>query len=195
MTALEILLVRHGATAGNLRHAHIGRTDEPLCPSGRAALRVLDPSAETVYVSPLRRARETAGICFPAAAQVVVPDLREMDFGAFDGKNYEDLADAPAYRAWVDGWCRDRCPGGEDQAGFCARTCRAFSELVDGALAAGEPRLVIVAHGGTVMAVGERYAVPRRAYFDWKVPNGGVCRFATDASAWAAGEIRWEACV
>ena len=193
---LEILLVRHGATAGNLRHAHVGRTDEPLCPAGRTALRVLDPSAETVYVSPLRRARETAARCFPNARQLPVPGLREMDFGSFDGKNYEDLADDPAYRAWVDSWCRERCPGGEGRASFCRRTCAAFAALVDGALAAGAPRLIVVAHGGTIMAVGERYAVPRRDYFDWKVPNGGVCRFGTDAALWAAGQIRClEACV
>ena len=36
----------------------------------------------------------------------------------------------------------------------------------------------------------------RLDYFDWKVPNGGVCRFGTDAALWAAGQIRClEACV
>ena len=34
----EIILIRHGKTAGNLRGAYIGRTDESLCPEGRALL-------------------------------------------------------------------------------------------------------------------------------------------------------------
>ena len=72
---MEILLARHGATAGNLLHRHLGVTDEPLCPEGRAALQPVDEALETVFVSPLLRARETAAVLFPGAAQIPVPDL------------------------------------------------------------------------------------------------------------------------
>ena len=34
----KILLIRHGKTQGNLERRYIGRTDEPLCEAGRAAL-------------------------------------------------------------------------------------------------------------------------------------------------------------
>ncbi len=186
---MEILLVRHGATAGNQLHRHIGVTDEPLCPEGRAALSVLDTTVDTVYVTPLQRTQQTAAILFPQAVQEVVEGLREMDFGTFENKNYQELAHDPSYQAWVDGWCEGPCPGGESRKQFCDRVCRAFSELVDRALEAQQPRLVIVAHGGTIMAVGEAFAVPKKGYFDWKVPNGGLCRFTTDAARWARREI------
>lgn len=186
---MEILLVRHGATAGNLLHRHIGVTDEPLCPEGRAALPVLDTTVDTVYVTPLQRTQQTAAILFPQAVQKIVEGLREMDFGTFENKNYQELAHDPSYQAWVDGWCEGPCPGGESRKQFCDRVCRAFSELVDRALEAQQPRLVIVAHGGTIMAVGEAFAVPKKGYFDWKVPNGGLCRFTTDAARWARREI------
>ena len=186
---MEILLIRHGATAGNRLHRHIGVTDEPLCPEGRAALSVLDDTVDTVYVTPLQRTQQTAAILFPQAVQQIVEGLRELDFGAFENKNYQELAYDPSYRQWVDGWCEGPCPGGESRKQFCDRVCRAFSELVDRALEARQPRLVIVAHGGTIMAVGEAFAVPKKGYFDWKVPNGGVCRFTTDAAHWARREI------
>lgn len=186
---MEILLVRHGATAGNRLHRHIGVTDEPLCPEGRAALSVLDDTVDTVYVTPLRRTQETAAILFPQAVQEVVEGLRELDFGAFENKNYQELAHDPSYQEWVDGWCEGPCPGGESRKQFCARVCHAFAALVDNALAEQRPRLVIVAHGGTIMAVGEAFAVPKKGYFDWKVPNGGVCRFTTDEAHWARREI------
>ncbi len=186
---MEILLARHGATAGNLLHRHLGVTDEPLCPEGRAALQPVDEALETVFVSPLLRARETAAVLFPGAAQIPVPDLAEMHFGRFENKNYEELSDDPAYRAWVDGWCEGPCPGGESRAAFCSRTCAAFAALVSEALERGDRQLAIVAHGGTVMAVGERFAVPRRGYFDWKVPNGAVCRFTTSRELWQARQI------
>lgn len=186
---MEILLVRHGATAGNLLRRHIGVTDEPLCPEGRAALSVLDGTVDTVYVTPLLRTQETASILFPQAVQEVVEGLREMDFGAFENKNYQELAHDPSYQEWVDGWCEGHCPGGESRRQFCDRVCAAFAALVDDALAKKLPRLVIVAHGGTIMAVGEAFALPKKGYFDWKVPNGGVCRFTTDETLWARREL------
>lgn len=186
---MEILLVRHGATAGNLLRRHIGVTDEPLCAEGIAALSVLDNALDTVYVTPLRRTRETAAILFPQAVQEVVEGLREMDFGAFENKNYQELAHDPSYQAWVDGWCEGPCPGGESRGQFCRRVCDAFASLVDDALTRKLPRLVIVAHGGTIMAVGEAFGLPRKGYWDWSVPNGGVCRFTTDEALWARREL------
>ena len=189
---MEIWLIRHGITAGNLLHRHLGITDEPLCPQGIAALKLLDPALGEVFVSPLRRARETATILFPNARQLVVPGLREMDFGTFENKNAAELSHDPSYRAWVDGWCEGSCPGGESRAQFCRRTNAAFAHLVEEALAQDKNRLVVVAHGGTIMAVGEAFAVPRRDYFDWKVPNGALCRFFTDAALWAERQILLE---
>ena len=95
------------------------------------------------------------------------------------------MAGLPAYREWVDGGCLGQIPDGEAKAGFCERVCGTFAALADRAAESGEERLVIVAHGGTQMAVMERYALPRRNYFDWLGPYGGG--YVLDASLW-----RWE---
>ena len=105
-----------------------------------------------------------------------------MDFGLFEGKTYREMADWPAYRAWVEGGCLDAVPGGESKADFCHRTCAAFALLVDRALEAGEDYLVVVAHGGTQMAALERFVLPRGDYFSWQSPCG--CGFALDAALW-----------
>ena len=78
--------------------------------------------------------------------------------------------------------CEGRCPGGENKAEFCQRVCTAFAALVDAALAAGEPQLVIVAHGGTQMAALERFAVPHKNYYSWCAPAAGG--FVLDAADW-----------
>lgn len=65
---------------------------------------------------------------------------------------------------------------------FCARTCAAFGALMDQAAASGAKRLAVVAHGGTQMAVLERFALPRRDYFSWRGPLGGG--FVLDAARW-----------
>lgn len=177
-----ICLLRHGATTGNAEGRYQGRRDVPLSPAGRAALRRADFRPETVYVSPLSRARETAAILFPGAEQIPVPDLEEMDFGAFEGRTWREMERDADYRAWVEGGCLSRCPGGESREEFSARVCAAVSRLVDEALASEMERLVILAHGGTQMAALERFALPRRAYFDWRAPCGGG--FVLDSAPW-----------
>ena len=195
--AVLIYLLRHGETAYNAEKRYQGVRDIPLSDAGRAKLRRADFSPRTVYVSPLCRARESASILFPTAAQTVVPGLREMCFWAFEGRNYEEMEHNPAYRAWVDGGCMGRCPGGESRVEFSERVCAAFERLADAAVRAGENTLVIAAHGGTQMAVLERYAVPRRDYYAWCAPNGGgyiLCadRWQSEKTLELVREVRYE---
>ena len=72
-----IYLLRHGATSYNAEGRYQGRSDISLSPAGRAALAPADFSPESVYVSPLSRAAETAAILFPGAARIPVPALTE----------------------------------------------------------------------------------------------------------------------
>ena len=88
----------------------------------------------------------------------------------------------PDYLAWVGDDCMGRCPGGESRAEFSDRTCAAFASLVDEALARGAEMLVVMAHGGTQMAVMERYACPRRDYYTWCA--GNAAGFILDAARW-----------
>ncbi len=179
---MRVCLLRHGETAWNAQGRYLGRTDLPLTPAGRAALGPAGFAPARVYVSPLRRTAETAEILFPGAEQEAVPDFREMDFGVFEGRSWRDMEDFAPYREWVDGGCRGPVPGGESMERFCQRTCAAFEALMDRAAEAGEPLLAIVAHGGTQMAVLERFALPRRDYFSWRGPLGGG--FVLDGSRW-----------
>ena len=88
----------------------------------------------------------------------------------------------PEYQAWVKANCESPCPDGERKTDFSDRICRTVAELIDKALAAGEERLVILAHGGTQMAAMERFAVPHRDYYAWCGPNAGG--FVLDAKDW-----------
>lgn len=173
-----VYLLRHGKTAWNLEGRYQGRSDIPLCEAGRKALKPADFMPAKVYVSPMKRAAETAQLLFPGVQTIAVPGLEEMDFGAFEGKSFQDLADDPAYRAWVEGNCTAPCPEGEGREDFSQRVCAAFERL----MAREQEQLVIVAHGGTQMAILERYGRPYRDYFAWQSPNGGG--FLLEAEHW-----------
>ncbi len=173
-----VCLLRHGKTAWNLEGRYQGKSDIPLCEEGKRALGPAKVSPERVYVSPVKRAAETARILFPSAKLIPVPGLEEMDFGVFEGKCFRDLKDDLAYRAWVEGNCTAPCPGGEGREDFSRRVCAAF----EGLMKRERERLVIVAHGGTQMAILEQYGHPRRDYFAWQSPNGGG--FLLEAEDW-----------
>ena len=99
----KILLIRHGKTQGNLERRYIGRTDEPLCEAGRAALEGRSyPACDILLSSPMVRCLETGEILYPGKQPEIVPDLRECDFGRFEGKTYAELCTDPDYqRFWT----------------------------------------------------------------------------------------------
>ncbi len=191
-----IYLIRHGKTAGNLSGRYIGKTDEGLCPEGRTALEAIRqrflsgkdalPRPETVYTSALKRTRETAAVLFPDLPVCVRAGFNECDFGEFEYKNYRELSGNPSYQKWVDSGGTLPFPGGESHENFVNRSAETFSRAVE-ELSAGKKTAAFVVHGGTVMAVMERFAFPQNGFYAWQVKNG--CGFAAelDLAAWQSG--------
>lgn len=168
---MKIYLIRHGLTQGNLEGRYIGcRTDEALCEKGVALLGALClPRVRRVFVSPMKRCVQSARILYPGVEQEIVPDFRECDFGAFEGKNYAELNGDGDYQAWIDSGGELPFPGGESREAFAARSVRAFEALDPFAL---EEDCALVVHGGTIMAVMEAFARPRGSYFDFQLKCG-----------------------
>ena len=182
-----IYLLRHGLTEYNAQKRYQGQRDIPLSPAGLAQLRRADIDPKVVYISTLQRTAQTAEVLFPGARLVPVDGLKEMCFGSFEGRNYVEMEHDPDYLAWVNANCESPCPDGETKAVFSERVCKAFSALVDQALADGEETLVILAHGGTQMAAMERYALPHAGYYHWCAPNAGG--YLLDACDWAEQRV------
>lgn len=171
---MQLLFLRHSLTNGNLEHRYIGcRTDEPLCSDGIALIDRQAPilqryKPDLLFVSPMIRCRETASRIFPNLFQIVVPDFRECDFGQFEGKNYQELSDHPAYQAWIDSGGTLPFPEGESREDFVVRTCKSISAIVQENTA---DRIAIIAHGGTMMSILSVYEIQGKDYFDWNIPH------------------------
>lgn len=186
---IMIYLIRHGKTIGNLQRRYVGRTDEPLCSAAieqicaQRELYGTEFSTNTggkqlknLYVSPMLRCKQTAELLFPGIRQSVVTDFREMDFGEFEYKNYQELSTDARYQAFIDSGGQTDFPGAESQEHFRERVTRAFghcvTELFEGEHSAG----VFVVHGGTIMAILDAYAWPHKSYFEWQVEAGAGYR-------------------
>ena len=170
---LKLWLIRHGMTEGNRHQRYIGVTDEPLCEEGRNLLsNVTYPRAQALFVSPLRRCRETARILFGDQEQRVIELLAECDFGEFENKNYKELADNPHYQEWVDSNGTLPFPGGESKEECAARNLKGFEEVLEVLRNEGITEAALVVHGGTIMNIMETYALPKKAFYEWHVGNG-----------------------
>ena len=84
-----IVLIRHGQTVTNAQRLLVGRSDPELTDLGRRQARALRPlldGVESVWTSPLRRARDTAALALPHLSVEIVNDFIEVDYGALDGQ-------------------------------------------------------------------------------------------------------------
>ncbi|MCC8179618.1 MAG: histidine phosphatase family protein [Planctomycetes bacterium] len=172
---MKVVLLRHAPTSANLESRYMGKLDLPLAPQGERLASSLPARRDvaTVYASTKRRCVRTAQILYPCATINQCAGLDEMDFGIFEGKNWRELENCAEYSAWLETKCESRCPGGEDKAGFTARVVSAFLHCFHVELAAHAEEMHMVVHGGVIMAVCERFAVPRRDYFDWRASYCG----------------------
>jgi broad specificity phosphatase PhoE len=135
---LTLVLTRHGLTDRSRPEQHLGqKIDISLNAAGRrqaeALRRRLHPIAfERVVTSPLFRARETAEI---VAGQPVVADprLREMDYGAWEGRTYSQIDETD--RAFRSEWLQHpdtlACPGGESGEDVARRVTWFLEDMLD----------------------------------------------------------------
>lgn len=172
MYVKRVVFIRHGKTKGNMEKRYIGSTDEPLAQIGREEIASKKyPSADFVAVSPLKRCLESAEIIYGKDGKnfAVYADLRECDFGDFENKGFDTLQYDAKYVSWLEkGGCTD-FPGGEKYSDFSKRCCDCFENIVRSISAEAA---AFVVHGGTIMAILEKYAIPQKPFYDWQVKNG-----------------------
>jgi broad specificity phosphatase PhoE len=105
----RLWLIRHGETEWSLSGAHTSRTDLRLTPVGeqRAADvgRFLGGRAfAVVLTSPMLRARETCRIAGYGEQAQVEENLREWDYGDYEGLSTADIRkNRPGWELWKDG--------------------------------------------------------------------------------------------
>jgi len=148
----SIYLIRHEEP--EMRGRFIGRTDPPLTAQGReaAASKLCALDVQAVYVSPLRRALQTAE-AIPCAPAIVLPQLAEIDFGEWEGLSWQVVEDrwpGAAVRR-IEDWLGIAPPGGESWTNFRTRVDAALNQILAGAMPAA-----VVAHMVVNAVLAER---------------------------------------
>jgi broad specificity phosphatase PhoE len=131
---LQLWLIRHGETEWSLSGAHTSRTDIPLTARGEErAAKIRDYLAHRkfslVLTSPLQRARETCRVAGYADVAQTDENLREWDYGVFEGRTTAEIRkEQPNWSIWDS-----PVPGGESVEHVAART----QQVIDRAARAG----------------------------------------------------------
>ena len=176
---MTILLIRHGMTSANELRLYCGSTDLPLSEKGRELLnntRYPTPENAVFITSGMARCNETLRILFGNVDYTVLPGLREIDFGAFEMKSYEQLKDEPAYQTWLTGDnYANVTPGGESGNQMLDRAWDAFRTIRRNA--------VIVTHGGIIAGLmAKLFPDEERSRYEWQPRPGCGYRVEYDGN-------------
>jgi len=149
----EIWLFRHGETEWSQSGQHTGRTDLPLIPAGRdraAAVgrRLNGRPFALVLSSPLVRALETCRLAGYGEAAQLTDDLREWDYGDYEGRRTADIqTERPEWSLWSDG-----VPNGETAEEVGQRADRVLARA---ASAGGD--VALFSHGHILRVLSARW--------------------------------------
>ncbi|MFF6779826.1 histidine phosphatase family protein [Streptomyces sp. NPDC012510] len=182
----DLLLVRHGETEWSASGQHTSWTDLPLTDRGREQARGLAPLLEplrvgAVFVSPLKRAQETADLAGLTGTRVDA-DLVEWDYGGYEGITTAEIhRTRPDWFLFTDGVA----PGppehpGETPEEVGARADRMLTKTRT-AMEGTEGPVLLVAHGHFLRVLTARYlGLPASGGALFQLATGTVCRLGTE---------------
>ena len=184
--ATEIVLVRHGASQAAVPGSPFplldGHSDPALSEAGRAQAEMVATALAAdelsgIFVSSLRRTRETAAPLVAASGHEprVVPELREVFLGEFEGGEYRIRAhrDDPVVRRVFAEERWDAIPGGEPGDAFSARLRAAIEQIA--ATTGPDASAVAVVHGAVIGQLCQ-LATGSRPFAFVHADNGSISR-------------------
>jgi alpha-ribazole phosphatase/probable phosphoglycerate mutase len=164
---MKLLLARHGQTEWNADRRFQGHTDVVLSERGRAQAHALGRALRghpvtAAYVSPMRRAVETAEIALADAGIPYTPieELRELSLGQWEGCTVDEIRqqDGDPYAAWLHAPLDCPPPGAEPLPDVRDRVLAAVERIaaahgrhstaMGGQVQDGDA--LLIAHGGVI---------------------------------------------
>ncbi|MFT4415024.1 histidine phosphatase family protein [Fredinandcohnia humi] len=176
---MDLFLVRHAITDWNKQKRYVGHTDRKVVKSKLSQLANLQKalqkiSFDYVYTSDLRRCQETIAYLHIPAHIIKDARLREMNFGDWEGKTYDELKDEKTYQDWLENWEANSIPNGESADAFKSRIDSFLIDLftLKTEKAPDEKKqILVVTHGGVIRYIVSKY-VASSAFWELSVIHG-----------------------
>ena len=136
----RLIVVRHAQSESNLAHFYAAATNVNLSDTGReqaqkTAAFLRDYHIDRAYSSPMVRVIQTAKpiIRGRGLELEIVPDLREIHGGMWEGLSYQEINNCyPQERGvWRDDFINCICPGGDSVSDLYRRVKPAFEKIIN----------------------------------------------------------------
>jgi alpha-ribazole phosphatase len=188
----NIYLLRHGETEANEKGLYIGKTDMPLSLKGVETLTLmrdsfLYPRVGKVYTSPLSRAAESATLLFPDYPReqiTAIDELREMDFGVFEGLPALELTELDSYKKWLSGGLDNPPPAGESTREVLSRCYTAMEMIIADMMASDITESAVITHAGIITNIICGFGLPKYNPRDITMGFGTGFMISVSAQLW-----------
>jgi alpha-ribazole phosphatase len=135
---LNVYLLRHAQSVANLQQKYCGVTDVPLSENGENSLSHVadffkDKKMDNIYISPLKRCRQTAEIIFGKEDFIIDDGLIEINFGDWEGLHVSEIEKRyeKKWQTYLSGWRKFTFPNGDHLPDYQKKAGQAIRRIVE----------------------------------------------------------------
>ncbi len=155
---IKISLIRHGKTYANEQKLYYGFSDIELSYDGIKEIENL--KNEIKYEKPslfitsgLKRTIQTLNRLYGNVDYVIEEGFKEMNFGDFELKSYEELKNNEDYKKWIENIEENNVPNGENKKQFEKRVINAFNNLIKKCIKNSIENVALICHSGVISVI------------------------------------------
>ena len=181
----EIIFIRHGETDFNRARLYFGHLDPDLNKTGVEQLRKTkilfekrEKMPDVVFSSDLKRCSQSMEILEidEEIEKILTEDLREINFGIFEGKTYEEIKSEYPEKVekMINDWRNFKADKGESINEMMLRVAEKMNEIIN---QYRNKKILVVAHAGVIQALTSYYLFGNLdGYWKFKINNGSITK-------------------
>ena len=181
----EIIFIRHGETDLNKAKVYFGHLDPDLNETGIEQLRKAkilfekrEKMPDVVFSSDLKRCSQSMEILQidEETEKILTKDLREINFGIFEGKTYEEIKNKYPEKVekMKNDWRNFKADKGESINEMMLRVAEKMNEIIN---QYRNKKILVVAHAGVIQALTSYYLFGNLdGYWKFKINNGSITK-------------------
>ena len=181
----EIIFIRHGETDFNRARLYFGHLDPDLNETGIEQLRKAkilfekrEKMPDVVFSSDLKRCSQSMEILQidEETEKILTKDLREINFGIFEGKTYEEIKNKypEKVKKMKNDWRNFKADKGESINEMMLRVAEKMNEIIN---QYRNKKILVVAHAGVIQALTSYYLFGNLdGYWKFKINNGSITK-------------------
>lgn len=184
---MELILVRCGETALDVKGTCFGSTDVPLTDKGLRQMQTMArifhmDTINAIYTSPLKRAKMSAEAInkYHNLPIETLDGLSERDYGHWENMTFSQIKEdfKEEYNEWIINWLDYEIPMGESAKSAHERNINAIKKIVDDN---PKGKVIVVTHQDVIRNILTHFFEMELSCMGrFMVKNGSVCRLEID---------------